>query len=296
MAQAPSPIGRTRYEKGALVYTSKGARRRLVTDLYHHLLRTTWPRLLLLLLVGYVAVNSTFALLYRMGGDCIRNARPGSFADEFWFSVQTFATIGYGELSPRTAYANVLVTLEAFLGLVSVALGTGLMFSKFSRPRALIGFSKNLVVGPRNGSPCLQFRMANERSSNIVEARVTVAALCDELSAEGAFMRRLRPLKLERGESPIFALSWTVFHTIDPDSPLFGITAENADQKLTGLIVTFIGLDEAAMQTVHARHVYSAGDLLFGHRFVDMMGTAEDGGLLIDHGKLHAVTPVADDQ
>lgn len=288
----PRALGRTEYKDGALVFAARGVRRRLVTDLYHHLLRTTWPRLFLLLLVAYASVNFVFAFLYSLGGDCIKNARPGIFLDYLWFSVQTFATIGYGELSPRTTYANLLVASEAFLGMTSVALGTGLMFAKFSRPRARIAFSKSAVVGPRNGVPCLQFRMANERSSNIVEGRASVAALVEETTAEGSFMRRFRSLRLERSETPLFALSWTVQHIMDESSPLYGMDASNVEQRLSALIITFVGLDEAAMQTVHARQAYSAKDVLFEHRFEDMMGATESGRLLIDHDKLHSVVPL----
>jgi inward rectifier potassium channel len=289
---SPTRPGRAAYKDGVLQFEARGAKRRYITDLYHHLLRGSWTRLFAVLLGAYAAVNCAFAELYLLGGDCIRNAESGSFADALWFSVQTFATIGYGELAPLTPYANALVSLEAFLGMISVALGTGLMFSKFSRPRARIGFSKNVVIGSHNGRPFLQFRMANERSSHIAEARVKVSVLADELTAEGVYMRRFAELQVERSESPVFALSWTVLHSIDEQSPLFGVTPDNVEERLLSLIVTFMGLDEASMQTVHTRHAYTFEDVLFDHRFADMMGSTDSGRLLIDHGRLHSVIPV----
>lgn len=291
MSNAPQRLGRVVYVNGAIQFATRGAERRVFSDLYHHLLRTTWPRLFLILLGAYASINAVFALLYYVGGDCVHNARPGSLLDDYWFSVQTLATIGYGEFAPSTTYAHVVVAFEAFLGMISVALGTGLMFAKFSRPRARVAFSKNAVINLRNGARGLQLRIANERSSTIAEARVTISALCDEM-VDGAPMRRFRQLRLERAESPVFALSWSVFHPIDEHSPLHGLGPKELEQHIAALVVTFSGIDETQMQSVHARHAYTPKEILFDHRFVDMMGTSDDGLVLIDHSRLHGVVPV----
>ena len=183
-------------------------------DLYHFLLRSTWLRLLVVLVVVSAGINALFALAYMATGDGIENARPGSFADAFFFSVQTLATIGYGKLVPRSLAANVLVALEALVGLLGLAMVTGLVFAKFSRPTARVLFSRMAVVSRRDGVPALMFRMANERGSGIVEAQVHVVLARNETTAEGEAVRRFYDLDLSRRQNALFALSWTVIHPI----------------------------------------------------------------------------------
>ena len=153
--------------------------RGLFDDPYHHLVSAPWPRLLVTLAGLYLAANAVFAL------GSIENARLGSFVDAFFFSVQTMATIGYGKLVPRTVLANVPVTVEAFAGLFGLAMVTGLMFARFSRPTARVLFSRRAVVAPHDGVPCLMFRMANARGNNIVHAQVQVVLARQETTLEG---------------------------------------------------------------------------------------------------------------
>src|SRR4051812_42646779 len=174
-------------------------------------MKAAWWKLLLSFGVIYCAANAAFAVAYWWGGPgTVLNARAGSFVDDFWFSVQTFATIGYGVLSPGNTYANVLVTVESFTGMLAVALGTGILFAKFSRPMARVAFSKNVVVGSRNGQSCLMWRIANRRGNALLDATVQGHALIDEVSSEGHRMRRVHALELERTGMPMFMLSWTV--------------------------------------------------------------------------------------
>src|SRR5947208_2743005 len=201
-------------------------RRRLIpADLYHLLLTSSWPRLLGLLAIGYAAANALFALGYLIEPDAIENARPGSFADAFFFSVQTMATIGYGRMVPRTFLANTLVTLETLTGLLGLAMVTGLVFAKFSRPTARVLFSRVAVIGWRDGVRAFMFRMANERGNNIVEAQVHVALARQEVTAEGESVRRFYDLELARRLNTIFPNTWTVIHPIVDGSPLHHATA-----------------------------------------------------------------------
>jgi inward rectifier potassium channel len=284
---APVPKAPSPYQAGPLRYESRGLRVTPLSDLYHFLMKTAWYKLLGAFALMYCALNGVFAVAYRLGGDgAILNAHAGSLADAFWFSVQTFATIGYGNMSPGTTYAHVLVTLESFCGMLSVALSTGILFAKFSRPMARVGFSKNVIVGQRNGEPCLMWRVANHRGSALLNATVQAHALMDEVSSEGHRMRRAQELTLERTSMPMFILSWTLIHHLDEKSPLYGLSPENAAERLIALIVSFSGVDDAMVQTVHARRMYNPEDLRFGARFADMIDNSKPGTLIVDHSKL----------
>ena len=178
-------------------------RKPFFNDLYHFFLTTTWPRMFAIVLVVYLGTNAVFAVLYLLGGDCIDHAEQGSFGDAFFFSVQTMATIGYGSMFPKTLYAHILVTLEALTGLLGVAMATGLVFAKFARPSARVLFSRHAIVGPRDGIPSLMFRMANERSTQIVEAQLRVVLVRDEVTREGEAVRRFHELKLSRDRTGV---------------------------------------------------------------------------------------------
>jgi inward rectifier potassium channel len=260
-----------------------------LADLYHFLLVASWRRLLLIVASTYAVINATFAGLYLAGGDCLTGATPGSYSDAFFFSVQTFSTIGYGTMAPKTPYASAVVTLEAFIGLITVAMATGLMFAKFSRPTARVLFSDKMVVGMRNGKPTLSLRMANERGNDIIEASFRVTVLKPEVTAEGEKIRRLHDIKLLRSETPLFTVSFAAFHVIDETSPLFGETPESVLQESLRFIVTVTGLDASFAQTVHARRIYEARDIVWNARFVDVISNLPDGRLQLDLAKFHHV-------
>ncbi|MCO4774202.1 MAG: ATP-sensitive inward rectifier potassium channel 10 [Deltaproteobacteria bacterium] len=268
-----------------------GANRRPINDLYYSMLRTSWARLFGLAAAGYLVSNALFAALYLLGGDCITGARVGHFGDAFYFSVQTMSTIGYGAMSPATPFAHVLVTIESFLGLIAVAVGTGLVFSKFSRPQARVAFSKVAVVRPRNGVPCLLFRVANERDGQIVAARMKAAVLVEERTAEGQSMGRMVPLRLERERLPLFTVSWTAIHPLDEDSPLFGLSEDDVEERVNFILLTLSGTDDTFLDQVHALAMYEADSIRFGHGFSDIIARQDDGTILLDHSKLHDTSP-----
>jgi inward rectifier potassium channel len=259
-------------------------------DAYHRLLTMPWGRFFALVLLGYLLVNGCFALGYYGLGDAIENAAPGSFLDVFFFSVQTLATIGYGKMAPRTVGANVLVTLEALLGMIGLAVTTGLVFARFSRPTARVLFSKVAVVTRWEGTPSLMFRMANARGNQIVEARLKLTLIRSEITAEGRPVRRLHDLRLLRSEHAAFALTWTAVHPIDAASPLRGASPESLSASMSDLVVSLTGIDEGLSQTIHARHGYRPEDLRFGARFADIL-TSGPGESVIDYSRFHEVEP-----
>ena len=260
------------------------------SDLYHWLLIISWWHFLILLSLFYLAVNVAFAVAYLTTGGGIANADPTSFSDAFFFSVQSLSTIGYGAMYPQTIYAQIIVTFEVLVGMLLVAMATGLMFARFARPRARVLFSKVAVIYPFNGVPTLMFRVANQRDNRIIEARIQVSFLANEVSPEGIELRRFYNLCLLRSESPSFALSWLVMHPIDRSSPLWGETLESLAQCDASILIILTGLDETFSSTIHARYIYKVSDILWSKRFQDILHQTEDGDYYIDYKRFHKVT------
>ncbi|MBV8492600.1 MAG: ATP-sensitive inward rectifier potassium channel 10 [Alphaproteobacteria bacterium] len=262
-------------------------------DLYHFALRVSWSRFLLGVVVLYGAANAFFAVIYMLPGDAIANAQPSSFADAFFFSIQTMATVGYGQMWPQTLYANIVVTVESAVGLMFLAVVTGLVFARFSRPTARILFSRVAVIAPYDGVPTLTVRLANQRRNQILQAEVDLALLRDELTEEGEMIRRFYDLELARRRSPVFALTFTVMHRIDEESPLYGTTASSLQTQNAELVVTASGIDETIAQRVHARISYLSDEILWDHRFADLFGWTEDGRRVIDYRRFHDTIPLS---
>ncbi len=264
-----------------------GKPREWTADIYVKSLSIPWKRLCLLIVLFYIFANLVFATVYMMLGNGINNARPGSFADAFFFSVQTLATIGYGNMSPRGFAANCLVMLEALTGFGFFAVTTGLIFSKFSRPTSRLLFSEIAVVTPHNGVPHLMFRLANKRGNRIVDANIQVAVLLEETTLEGTTLRRFHDLKLVRSRIPLLMLTWTVMHPIDEHSPIYAMDLKTLQDRDAEIVVSLSGLDETLSQTVHARFSYIADDIHFGAPFADIMRRTEDNKMEINYRLFH---------
>jgi inward rectifier potassium channel len=257
-------------------------------DLYVRLIDAKWRYLFAGIALLYLIINLVFATAYLALGDGIENARPGSFTDTFFFSVQTMATIGYGKLVPNSILANILVTVEAFSGFVYFAIVTGLMFSKFSRPTARVLFSEKAVICPYNGVPHLMLRMANQRGNRIVDAKVQLVVLLDEVTAEGHDMRRFHDLKLVREKIPMMQLTWTVMHPLDETSPLYHACDESLHDRNAEVVVSLTGLDETLSQTIHARYSYIPEEIACDSMFVDILNRT-DKGVEVDYRRFHDV-------
>jgi inward rectifier potassium channel len=267
-----------------------GERATPLRDFYHALLWLPWWVTIAAIAGSFLAVNALFAVGFLLTGG-VANARAGSFADAFFFSAQTMGTIGYGALYPQSTAANLLVVVEAIAGLTLTALATGLVFSKFSRSTALLAFTRQAVISPVNGVPTLMFRMSNQRGNQIVDAQIRVVLSRTERTAEGATFYRMHDLTLTRERALSLSRSWMVFHTIGRDSPLHGVGPEEAQAQDLELSVLVVGLDDASMQTVHARHHYFHRDLIWGARHVDVLSESGDGNLILDLRKFHDVEP-----
>jgi inward rectifier potassium channel len=272
---------------------AEGLERNVWTDLYVNAMTISWPKFVGALAAAFVALNFVFALIYDLGKGPIANAREGSLSDLFFFSVETTSTVGYGDMHPQTIYGHVVATAENFTGLLLLAVMTGLVFARFSRPRARIIFAKYPVVSRYNGEPALIFRMANARSNFITEATAKLWMLSPTVSQEGKRMVSFERLRLLKSENPTFALSWTLFHPIDNGSPLFGKDEDALSEGEMNFIVSVVGFDEASGQIVRARDVLSAQDVRFGHEYVDFVWIDERGLRHIDYSKIDLTRPVS---
>jgi inward rectifier potassium channel len=291
--RGPAATARSNVEGGARSQETVkiGVRRRPLADVYLFLLTSPWWMLFALMLVLYLGGNALFALVYLADG-AIDGARPGSFADAYFFSVQTMATIGYGKMTPVSTVSNIVVTIEALFGLVGLALATGLVFAKFSQPRARVIFSRHAVVSMRDGVRSLMVRLANERATGLVEAQLKLVLVRDETTAEGENVRRFHTLPLARSSSAVFALSWTAIHPIDPSSPLHGETATSLEASHADIVASLVGIEEATAQTVHVRYAWQASAILFDHRFDDILVLLPDGRRALDYTRFHDVVAV----
>ena len=262
-------------------------------DAYHFILARSWPTFFVLVTLVFVLMNFVFAGAYYARPGAIANVPAGSFEDAFYFSVQTLATIGYGELYPVTRYGHIVVTVEAVTGILFLALITGITFNRFARPSSRVLFSNKIVIGPRNGVPHMMFRMANWRRNRIVEAQLRVVLLATERTREGDLMRRLIDIPLLRDRTGVFFLTWSAMHLFDEKSPFFG---EDALDRLRAqdaeLYLGLTGFDETIGQTMHARKQYALDDIVVGARFADVLTTTADGGRQIDYRKFHDVVPI----
>jgi len=261
------------------------------SDLYHRAVRMSWSAFLTSLALIFLGINSLFGLLYMLGTDTISGAAPGSFADHFFFSVQTLATIGYGAMSPHTLYGHCLVTVEAMIGVIGVGILAALAFVRFSLPRARVAFSDVAVISNFEGVPTLMVRAANERHNSILAARVQVSLLRQELTLEGMEIRRFYDLPLARSETPIFSLTWLIMHPITASSPLYAITEEGLKASEFALLVSITGVDENLAQTLRSRHSYFNTDVRMNYRFRDILEADGAGQRLADLRRISDIEP-----
>jgi inward rectifier potassium channel len=275
-------------EEGPILY---GRARAPLSDLYHQVLALPLSGVLALMGATFLVLNLAFAGLYVWVGG-VGNLKPGDFWNAFFFSVETFGTIGYGYFYPQGLAANVIMTAETFAGLVYVALATGLVFARVSRPTARVTFSRHAVITEFDGQPTLMFRAANRRANLILEAEVLVNLARDVKTAEGRDVRRFDELKVRRARTPLFALTWTVLHPIDESSPLWGASPQSLEQERVEIVVVLSGVDDRYAQRVHSRHSYLADEVVWNKRLADILSIGPTGRRIIDYRRFHDVVDV----
>jgi len=273
------------------VITTQGIPREVIQDLFHYFMTVRWPQLFATIAGFFLSFDLLFGFIYDLVPGCIANLNPPGFAGAFFFSVETFATVGYGDMHPQTLYGHVVAMIEIFIGLMSLALITGIMFARFSRPRARFMFSKNAVIRPIDGRLTLIVRAANQRQNVVQDATAQLRMMRNEVTIEGFEIRRVIDLYLIRSQHPVFALGWTIMHVIDDMSPLRFETAESLKQADATFILSLSGTDENTGQVLMAREEYPSDAIRWNSSFRDILGDTADGSLHIDYGKFHDVVP-----
>jgi inward rectifier potassium channel len=270
-----------------------GLPRRPWQDLYHLFMTMSWPRLFGSYAGFFALFNLLFAAAYQIQAGDIANLTPPGYWGRFFFSVETLATVGYGDMHPQTVYAHIVASVEIFTGLMSLALITGMMFARFSRPTARILFARQAVIRQFDGRQTLMLRAANERQNVIMEATAQLRLIRDEKTAEGYRIRRIYDLPLRRSEQPVFLYGWSLMHVIDEASPLAGATFESLKMAQAFLLLTIGGIDETTGQTLMSRYEYPVCNLRWNHSFADIFTAGEDGIDQFDYSKFHDVEPLA---
>ena len=261
------------------------------TDLYHRLMTVYWPVFFGSAALIFVLLNAIFALFYSFGDKPIANVTGERYLDLFYFSIETLATVGYGDMHPQTEYGHLIATIEIFTGMCFLAVLTGLVFARFSRPRARFVFATHAVVTHHEGRPTLMIRTANARHNSISRATARLWLIRAERTKEGDQLRRFYDLKLERSEHPMFVLSWMLFHYIDKDSPLHCVTETELAEADALFVLNVGGLDDSSAQQLYARHIYSSRDVRWHHRYVDITSISPQGRFLLDYTKFDDTIP-----
>jgi len=262
-------------------------------DTYHFILTLSWPGFAGLVFVIYLSVNLIFAALYKLDPHSIAEMATGSFFDAFFFSVETLATVGYGHMYPESFYGHLITMLEIMVGLFGLAVITGLIFVRFSRPTARMHFSKVAVIAPFDGVPTLMIRVANLRHQAMVEPEFRMLLLRNMITSEGEDVRRFRSLKLEFDHLIAFPAVITVRHPINEESPLFGMTEEDFRRQEVRIIASIVGVDTVIVAPVQSHCDYNIDQIEWNRRFVEIYDQNEAGEYTVDYGRVDETEAIA---
>jgi inward rectifier potassium channel len=292
-ARKPILSGKGRHVQiGSQKFITVGLPDHIWQDLYHQFMTIRWPTFFAVIAGVFLVGNSGFALLYMLGDHPIANQAPEGFFGAFFFSVETLATVGYGDMHPQTIYGHVIATIEIFSGLSGLAVFTGLIFTRFSRPHAKILFAQHPIIRPLDGIQTLMIRAANARQNVITEASAQLRLLRLDVTTEGYENRKLYDLVLTRDQHPIFTLGWNLTHVIDASSPLYNETPETMAASRATLILSLAGVDETTSQTMRSRYIYSCEMIRWNHRYPDLIEHDHHGMNYVDYTKFHDTEPL----
>jgi inward rectifier potassium channel len=275
-----------RIQTGQFEFVKLNAQKFDWRDTYHLILTLSWPGFAGLIFGIYLLINLVFAALYLLDPHSVAEMSPGSFSDAFFFSVETLATVGYGHMYPESFYGHLITMLEIMVGMFGLAVITGLIFVRFSRPTARIHFSKVAVIAPFDGVPNLMIRVANLRHQAMVEPEFRMLALRSTVTAEGEQMRRFRSLKLEFDHLIAFPTVLTVRHRIDQTSPFFGMTPEDFQQQDIRIMASIVGVDTVIVAPVQSFGDYNYDQIQWNRRFVEIYAMNEEHQWTVDYGRI----------
>lgn len=251
----------------------------------------SWRDFALLFVAAEIVINTIFALLFLVDPNAIANHNPPGFLGAFFFSLETLATVGYGQMYPGTIYGHVVSSVEILTGVIFAAIMTGLLFVRFSRPKAKIMYATNPVVTSYNGQPTLMLRIGNARTSVLTNATATIHTFALRVSTEGISARTTLEMRLTRDKMPIFAIMWTLMHVIDEESPLFGVGPDTIESRDLRLFVTVTARDQYLGQEVSDIQDYAGTALRFGMRYADVIKPGEDGHVFADYASISDMEP-----
>ncbi len=263
---------------------------------YRFLIDLSWPQFFLVILSGYILINAIFASLYLLAG--IGNIQGAdartplsAFLSTFFLSVHTFTTVGYGTIAPNDFWTNVIAAFEALAGLMALALATGLLYGRFSRPSAKIVYSERAVIAPYRGKTSLQFRIANRRTNTLMEIEAKVLLMTVSGTGDN-HKRKYYTLNLERPSVYFLPLTWTVVHPIDEASPLYGKTLDDLSDSQAELLILVKAFDDTFGQFVHSRYSYRFDEILWGAKFLPAFSVTNDGDMALELNRLNEVEEV----
>jgi inward rectifier potassium channel len=280
----PIPIGRQEFGLSKL-----GVQRFDLRDPYHLAVSLPWPAFVVVMLACWLAINLIFAALYSLSPGAIANAAPGSLTAGFFFSIETFATVGYGVMAPATLYGHIVSTAEIVIGMACTAIVTGLLFVRFSRPKAKIVAADDAVVTTHNGRPTLMLRVVSGRVTMMSSATARLFVLLAEETEEGQSFRRIHELHLQQSHLPLFIMPWTLMHTIVETSPLHGHDAQSLVRADARLFLSIEARDHALSAQVGDIKDYAPQHIRFGMRFADMVTRDEAGRTTADLSRINAL-------
>jgi len=281
---------------GGRQFVSEGLNVRVWDDFYHRALTMSWPTFFGLATSVFLMLNAVFAMIYEIDPHGIANQFPKGLAGAFFFSVETLATVGYGDMHPQSVYTHIVATSEIIIGMGNIAVITGLIFARFSRPQSRIKFGKHPVVRTIDGQQVLMMRAANMRLNLIAQASAKLHLLRLHSSPEGFQIRRIEDMKLVRDQHPVFVLSWNVMHVIDESSPLYNTSLEELEEREAALLLSIEGIDETTSQSMMARHQWSIKEIRWNYRYVDLVHRDKNGVNVIDYTIFDDVLPLEDEQ
>jgi inward rectifier potassium channel len=282
-----------RVRSGQFEFVKLNAKKFDWRDTYHLILTLSWPGFAGFVFGIYLLINLVFAALYMLGPHAIAEMAPGSFSDAFFFSVETLATVGYGHMYPESFYGHLIAMLEIIVGMFGLAVITGLIFVRFSRPTARIQFSKVAVIAPFDGVPHLMIRVANLRHQAMVEPEFHMILLRNVITAEGDDVRRFRSLKLDFDHLIAFPAVLTVRHRIDKASPLFGMTPQDFQQQDIRIMASIVGVDTVIVAPVQSFGDYNYDQIRWNQRFVEIYDQNEEGQYTVDYARIDEVEDIA---
>jgi inward rectifier potassium channel len=262
-------------------------------SIYEYLVGSSWIKFFILTFLFFFIVNVFFAFLYFFNGiENLNfnqsNSKFESFVYCLYFSIQTFTSVGYGFLNPQDHFSNIVASINAFSGLLGFALATGLLFSRFSKARVNIQFSKNMLLSPFKEGKSIQFRIINANSNFLMDVKTSVTLTWIE-SIDGVMRRKFHRLPLELDFIYMFPLNWTLVHYIDQDSPLFEKTIQQLTDNKSELLINIKGFDDTYGQFIYHNHSYIMEDLVENAIFTPMYESLEDNTVL-DIEKLNTHT------